>query len=80
MHMYNIYRQYRRQCLGHTTTNLNLELDFLDIFAEQNPKNYQIWHHRRCIVEILSDGNREKMFCDIVLLDDSKNYHCWAHR
>jgi hypothetical protein len=34
----------------------------MDNFAEDNPKNYQIWYHRRAVVELLGDGSREKEF------------------
>jgi protein farnesyltransferase/geranylgeranyltransferase type-1 subunit alpha len=60
--------------------DLNLELDYMDRFAEENPKNYQIWHHRRAIVELLGVGNRELGFCNRIFETDAKNYHAWAHR
>ena len=49
-------------------TNLNHELDFMDTFAEENPKNYQIWYHRRVIVERLGNPSRE-------LGNSADNYH-----
>lgn len=52
----------------------------MDNFAEDNPKNYQIWHHRRAVVEELNDGSRELEFCENVFEVDAKNYHAWAHR
>eukprot|EP01037_Dinobryon_pediforme_P022734 gene22734-23980_t len=52
----------------------------MDIFADDNPKNYQIWYHRRAIVEMLGDGSRELEFTSTVFSIDSKNYHAWAHR
>jgi hypothetical protein len=30
--------------------DLNNELTFMDSFAQDNPKNYQIWFHRRAVV------------------------------
>ena len=75
-----IHRQYRRECLLATKYDLNLELDYLDDFSEDNPKNYQIWHHRRSVVEVLGNGSRELQFCNNVFWIDPKNYHCWAHR
>ena len=73
-------RQYRRSCLKALKSNLHQELDFLDSFADENPKNYQLWYHRRAIVEMLQDGSRELEFTELVFESDSKNYHAWAHR
>ncbi len=55
-------------------------MDFMDTFSEENPKNYQIWHHRRAVVELFKDSTREKSFCEKVFEVDAKNYHAWAHR
>ena len=73
-------RQYRRQCLYSIAADLNQELDFVDQFSDDNPKNYQIWFHRRAIVDTMHNASREIVFCDRVLAADAKNYHCWAHR
>lgn len=59
---------------------MNLELNFVDQFSDDNPKNYQIWYHRRAIVDTMNNASREISFCDRVLMADAKNYHCWAHR
>lgn len=72
--------QYRRQCLYKTKADLQQELDYIDIFAEDNPKNYQIWYHRRAISEKLGNISRELPFCNKVISVDAKNYHAWAHR
>lgn len=65
------------------------ELDYMDTFAQENPKNYQIWHHRRAAVLELRKlgavadqtlGQRELMFTEAVFEEDVKNYHAWAHR
>lgn len=52
----------------------------MDTFADENPKNYQIWQHRRVIVAMIGDGSREKEFCEKIFEEDAKNYHAWAHR
>lgn len=52
----------------------------MDSFAEENPKNYQIWYHRRAIVEEIGNADRELDFCNCVFQADAKNYHAWAHR
>ncbi len=72
--------QYRRSCLLALNADLALELDYLDSYAEDNPKNYQIWYHRRVIVERSNNPTRELKFTAKVLEEDSKNYHAWSHR
>ena len=52
----------------------------MDTFAQENPKNYQIWYHRRAIVEEHGDAAGELEFCAKVFATDAKNYHAWAHR
>lgn len=76
----SIQRQYRRQCLRYLGSDLVEELSFMDTFAEENPKNYQIWYHRRAIVEEHGDAAGELEFCAKVFATDAKNYHAWAHR
>ena len=72
--------QYRRECLRALGCDLTKELDYMDTFAEENPKNYQIWHHRRAVVEMYGSGARELDFTAYVFVVDPKNYHAWAHR
>lgn len=60
--------------------NLDQELNYIDDFADENPKNYQIWFHRRAIAEKVGKPLREIEFCNKVLVVDAKNYHAWAHR
>ena len=72
--------QYRRECLKAVEQDLNDELDFIDDFALENPKNYQIWHHRRVVAELLQSGARELEFTEKIFQEDAKNYHAWAHR
>ena len=72
--------QYRRDCIRRTNYDLEKELDFLDSFSDDNPKNYQIWHHRRCIVEIYENAYRELAFINKIFETDAKNYHAWAYR
>lgn len=47
---------------------------------EENPKNYQVWHHRRVIVEWLNDPSKELELTQNILAMDAKNYHAWQHR
>lgn len=76
----SLRRQYRRACLKALNSDLMKELEYLDSFANENPKNYQIWQHRRVIVDALGTGNFEKKFCEKIFEEDAKNYHAWAHR
>jgi len=72
--------QYRRDCLTALALDPSQEFDFMDRFAESNPKNYQIWYHRRAITERSGDASRELAFVNRVFEEDAKNYHAWAHR
>lgn len=47
---------------------------------QDNPKNYQVWHHRRVIVEWLQDPSFELDLTEAILDIDAKNYHAWQHR
>lgn len=47
---------------------------------QDNPKNYQVWHHRRVIVEWLNDPSFELELTEAILDIDAKNYHAWQHR
>ena len=76
----NSFRQYRRSCLFELNIDLNAELDYMDSFSDDNPKNYQIWHHRRVVAERSRQGQRELDFTAKVFEVDPKNYHGWAHR
>ena len=76
---YTIWK-YRRDCLKALCSDWATEFDYMDKFAEENPKNYQIWYHRRAIVEESGNASREIVFCNRVFKEDPKNYHAWAHR
>lgn len=72
--------QYRRECIKHLGKDYQEEFAFMDKFAKDNPKNYQIWYHRRAITELSGDASRELSFVNRVFELDAKNYHAWAHR
>ncbi|KAI8060034.1 hypothetical protein BC940DRAFT_371651 [Gongronella butleri] len=72
--------QYRQQVLFALHSDLKAELDYLDMIAENQVKNYQVWHHRQVIVDALNDCSREMPFINAILDDDSKNYHAWSYR
>nr|CAG4645629.1 EOG090X08PK [Lynceus sp. MCZ IZ 141354] len=61
-------------------SDLRAELTFIREIIEENPKNYQVWHHRRVIVDCLQDPSHELRFTEIILSQDAKNYHAWQHR
>lgn len=78
-------RSYRADILFALNSDLAEELVFIDIIAEDNPKNYQVFHHRQRIVEAMakrgiSDFNRELKFTEDLILADNKNYHVWSYR
>jgi protein farnesyltransferase/geranylgeranyltransferase type-1 subunit alpha len=65
--------------------SLTDELEFIDAIAEENPKNYQIYHHRQTIVEEMSkrglaNFKRELDFTEQLIDADQKNYHVWSYR
>ncbi|KAJ8608287.1 hypothetical protein CTAYLR_010210 [Chrysophaeum taylorii] len=74
----------RRQCLYSLGEGLlEDELDYSEMVASSNPKNYQIWYHRRDILEKMSStetARRELEFIARMLASDAKNYHAWSHR
>lgn len=71
---------FRRRILRKLTHHLANELVFIERVIENEPKNYQVWHHRKTIVEWLRDGSHDKKLTASVLIDDNKNYHAWQHR
>lgn len=78
-------RAFRTRILFALNSDLNDELDFTDGIVEENPKNYQIYHHRQLIVEEMSKrGNanfeRELDFTERLIDQDQKNYHVWTYR
>jgi len=78
-------RAYRASILFALNSDLAEELEFIDIIAEDNPKNYQVFHYRQRIVEAMakrgtSDFNRELKFTEELILADNKNYHVWSYR
>lgn len=63
--------------------SLKTELEFIEKFTLETPKNYQLWQHRQIIVERINDL---EVFCKDLedtktqLSLDSKNIHCWQYR
>lgn len=62
--------------------NLNTELDWLDDFTLNNPKNYQIWSYRQALLKLYEQPKiqREYPITEIMIDDDTKNYHVWSYR
>jgi protein farnesyltransferase/geranylgeranyltransferase type-1 subunit alpha len=80
-----IFRAYRARILFALNKDLLDELDFIEEIAEENPKNYQVFHHRQRIVQEMSNRGtanfeRELDFTEQLLNDDQKNYHVWSYR
>ena len=64
-------------------SKLNDELDLLDEFTLNNPKNYQIWSYRQAILSKLHPNpsfQRETPIIQMMLDDDTKNHHVWSYR
>lgn len=78
-------RAYRARILFALNEDLNDELSFIEDIAEENQKNYQIYHHRQRIVEEMAkrgiaNFTRELEFSKQLLDLDQKNYHVWSYR
>lgn len=72
----------RRACV-YAVGDLEDELEYADMVATHNPKNYQIWYHRREILDRLDSRDaalRELAFVSRMIGSDAKNYHAWSHR
>ncbi|KAL1116156.1 hypothetical protein AAG570_005651 [Ranatra chinensis] len=72
--------QYRRRILQELKKDLKEELKFAKEIIEDNPKNYQVWHHRMVIVQMSNDPSIELKFIADMLKEDPKNYHAWQYR
>ena len=69
-----------RDILKELNLDLHVELGYAEEIINDNPKNYQVWHHRRVIVEWLQDASKEIALTEEILNMDAKNYHAWQHR
>lgn len=81
--------QYRFAIIKALNKDLYEELDWCELVALDNEKNYQIWNYRQLIIEeILADPETAKKFdyrrefpiLDMMLQQDSKNHHVWSYR
>lgn len=81
--------QYRFTIVKEIKRDLFEELDWCELIALENEKNYQIWHYRQLIIEeILKDEELAKKFnfhreypiLSAMLQEDSKNHHVWSYR
>ncbi len=83
---------YRRAVLKFLKYDLFKELEFVDGYSRESPKNYQVWFHRRWLIseifeifEISNDVKNdlfesELLFTEECLMTDAKNYNVWGHR
>jgi protein farnesyltransferase/geranylgeranyltransferase type-1 subunit alpha len=58
------------------------ELDYIRVYTQESPKNYQLWQHRQIIVERLGRAVAAEDL-DVSgesLKTDPKNIHCWQYR
>lgn len=52
---------YRRRCLKELDSDMQTELDFIDMWAKDSPKNYQVWYHRRWLISEIERQLQEKV-------------------
>ncbi|SCU81102.1 LADA_0B11210g1_1 [Lachancea dasiensis] len=80
--MWNYRFQIVKQLFGGDPAKLNGELDWLDEFTLNNPKNYQIWSYRQALLQLHPAPQfvRELPILQAMIDDDTKNYHVWSYR
>ena len=87
---------YRRVTLFHLCTSqqyqylLPIEIEWMNYFACDNPKPYQLWQYRRNLIQYIITHNHinqlnydvslELQFTANIFNDVAKNYHAWSHR
>lgn len=63
--------------------SLDEELEFIQAFTIETPKNYQLWQHRQIIVERMASTKTAAMDLEATKFQlslDAKNIHCWQYR
>lgn len=78
-----LFRSFRRKVLFELKCFLYNELEFIEKFTLETPKNYQLWQHRQIIVERINDlevFSKDLEDTKAQLSLDSKNIHCWQYR
>ncbi|KAM3164126.1 CAAX geranylgeranyltransferase alpha subunit [Lachancea thermotolerans] len=80
--MWNYRFQIVKALYGTDGAELNRELDWLDEFTLNNPKNYQIWSYRQALLRLhpSPEFQRELPILQSMIDDDTKNYHVWSYR
>ncbi|CUS24908.1 LAQU0S21e01156g1_1 [Lachancea quebecensis] len=80
--MWNYRFQIVRTLYGADGVKLNCELDWLDEFTLNNPKNYQIWSYRQALLQLhpSPEFQRELPILQSMIDEDTKNYHVWSYR
>ena len=86
---YTIWR-IRQTLLLPLNKDLQAELKWTESLAEDNLKNYQLWHHRMVVVRMIMEMDeearggwevgREMKAIERLLQLDEKNYHAWSYR
>lgn len=76
-------RSFRRKILFSLKKSLDEELEFIQAFTIETPKNYQLWQHRQIIVERMASvevAANDLEATKFQLSLDAKNIHCWQYR
>lgn len=71
---------YRRLCIKKLKKCLKNELAFVRTWAEESPKNYQVWHHRRWVLDNVALPSDDLAISSQVFSEDPKNCPAWSHR
>ena len=71
---------YRSSILSALSSDLRVELAWLDEIALSHQKNYQVWHHRQFLLDKIGDPDGEVRFVNAMFEQDAKNYHVWSYR
>ncbi|MCJ1309146.1 CAAX geranylgeranyltransferase alpha subunit [Agyrium rufum] len=72
---------YRAKVIRVLGSDLQEELNWLNVISLKHLKNYQIWHHRQVIMsQVPHLPSNEIPFLARMLSKEVKNYHVWSYR
>lgn len=80
---------YRLDIIQNIKRDLFTELDWCEMVALENEKNYQIWNYRLLVIEEIMKSpelsqkfnhKREYPIINAMLQEDAKNHHVWSYK